>query len=152
MTRIIDYRYDECGLDNVILKGLRVVTDDAGEDAVRIPNVNMLHCVLTAQVASKETGLTPKEIRFLRTELGLTQAQLAELVGKDAQTVGRWERGETPMEQTAEMIIRLHALQLARAGAIPTMNDLARWTIKSANNPPFLIDAQDPDHYRPLAA
>jgi DNA-binding transcriptional regulator YiaG len=152
MTRIIDYRYDECGLDNVILKNLRVVTDHAGEDAVTIPNVSTLHRVLTATVASKETGLQPKEIRFLRTELGLTQAQLAELVGKDSQTVGRWERGETPIEQSAEMVVRLHALQLTGGDELPSMQDMARWTIKSASNPPFVINAEDPDHYRAIAA
>jgi len=151
MTRIIDYRYDECGLDNVILKGLRVITDDAGEECVRIPNINLLHCVLTATVAAKESGLSPKEIRFLRTELGLTQAQLAELVGKDAQTVGRWERNETPIEQTAEMVLRMLAFERAEKG-VPAVNDLARWTIKAAASPPFVIDANDPDHYRPLAA
>ncbi len=75
MTRLIDHRYDECGLDNVILKGLPVVVDDDGEEVITIPNVNMLHRVLAATVASKETGLQPKELRFLRTELGLNSSR-----------------------------------------------------------------------------
>ena len=33
----IDYRYDECGLDNVILSGLTVVKDDDGDDVITIP-------------------------------------------------------------------------------------------------------------------
>lgn len=113
MMRIIDYRYDECGLDNVILKDFPIVVDDAGEEVVMIANVGLLHRVLTCAVASKESGLKPKEIRFLRTEMGMTQAKLAAIVGRDTQTIGRWERGETPLDQTAEMVIRKHALEHA---------------------------------------
>lgn len=148
MTRFIDYRYDECGLDNVILKDFRTVTDDAGEEVVMIPNINLLHRVLVRAVASKDSGLQPKEIRFLRTELGLTQAQLAALVGRDAQTVGRWERGENPLDQTAEMVIRKHALEHAEGDDGLTMEELARLTVTSATQRPFLIDARDPAHYK----
>lgn len=34
------------------------------------------------------------EVRRLRLGAGLTQAQAAEIVGRDANTVARWERGE----------------------------------------------------------
>ena len=147
----VDYRYDECGLDNVILQGLHTQVDDAGETTVKIAKVNMLHRVLTHVVASKPTGLLPKEIRFLRTELGLTQAELAKIVGRDPQTVGRWERGETSPDQTEEMVIRAHALATtAGVTAVPSMPQLAEMTVKSAATAPFLIDASDPDNYRPL--
>ncbi|MET0273831.1 MAG: helix-turn-helix domain-containing protein [Phenylobacterium sp.] len=152
MTGLIDYRYDECGLDNVILKNFRVCTDDAGEEVVTIPNVNLLHKVLTCVVASKPSGLQPKEIRFLRTELGLTQAQLAALVGRDAQTIGRWERGETAPEQSHEMVIRMRALEQLGEAELPSIEELARRTVKSSVEPPFLIDARDPAHYRPMDA
>jgi len=150
MTRLIDYRYDESGLDNVILKGLRVVIDDDGEEVVTIPNINLLHRVLASLVASKETGLQPKELRFLRTELGLTQAELADRVGKDAQTIGRWERGETPIEKSAEMVIRARALEYGDAGCALPMDELARRSIRAAVQPPFVIDASDPTDYRPM--
>jgi DNA-binding transcriptional regulator YiaG len=154
MKEVIDYRYDECGLDNVILKNFTVHTDDAGERVVSIPYVNLLHKVLTCVIASKGTGLQPKEISFLRTEMGLTQAQLAALVGKDAQTVGRWERGETAPEQSHEMIIRMRALEHI-GDELPSIEELARRTVKASVEPPVLIDAQDPEHYRvlePIAA
>ncbi len=149
----VDYRYDECGLDNVILQGLQTTVDDAGDTVINIQKVNPLHRVITHVVASKPTGLLPKEIRFLRTELGLTQAELGRLVGKDPQTVGRWERGETSPDQTEEMVIRAHALQTtADLRAVPTMIELAEMTVKSAATAPFLIDASDPNNYQPLAA
>ena len=34
----------------------------------------------------------------------MTQAELARVVKKDHQTVGRWERGETPLDQNAEAV------------------------------------------------
>ena len=148
--KTVDYRYEESGLDNVILKGLRAQTDDAGETVVNIPRINLLHKVLTHLVASKPSGLLPKEIRFLRTEMGLTQAELAERVGKDAQTIGRWERGETSPDQAAEMVIRARALEEAGGGNALTIDALAKMTVKSGAAPPFLIDARDPKRYRPM--
>ncbi|MGI8839696.1 MAG: helix-turn-helix domain-containing protein [Caulobacteraceae bacterium] len=148
--KTVDYRYDESGLDNVILKGLRAQTDDAGETVINIPRINLLHKVLTHAVASKSAGLLPKEIRFLRTELGHTQAELARLVGKDAQTVGRWERGETTPDQAAEMVIRARAIEHAGVKAAPAMEALAQMTVKSGASGPFLIDARNPKRYRPM--
>jgi DNA-binding transcriptional regulator YiaG len=145
----IDYRYDACGLDNVILKGLPVVQADDGEEVITIPNVGLLHRVLTVAVASKDTGLQPKELKFLRTEMGLTQAELAALVGKEVQAIGRWERGENPIDKSAEIVIRARALQEATQD-LPPMGDLARRTVKAASEPPILIDASNPNDYQPL--
>jgi DNA-binding transcriptional regulator YiaG len=146
-----DYRYTASGLDNVILKGLRVLTDDAGDVVISIPNINGLHQLLTREVATKSTGLHPKEIRFLRTQLGMTQAELAQVVGRDTQTVGRWERGETAPDQSEEMVIRALALEFVGGRqAVPEMIALARMTTKSASDQPFIIDASDPGNYRPV--
>lgn len=147
MTRI-DYRYDECGLDNVILKNLKVLTDDDGEDVITIPNVGLLHHVLMMEIASKESGMQPNELRFVRTEFGLTQAELAALVGRDVQTIGRWERGEHPMDKAAEIVIRAKVLETMESTL--KMEDLARRTLASASQPPFLIDACNPAEYKPI--
>jgi transcriptional regulator with XRE-family HTH domain len=36
-------------------------------------------------------------IRFLRRQQGLSQEKLAELIGRDRQSVSSWERGATPL-------------------------------------------------------
>lgn len=144
----IDYRYDECGLDNVILKDLTVLTDDDGEDVITIPSVGLLHHVLIMEIASKESGMQPNELRFVRTEFGLTQAELAALVGRDVQTIGRWERGEHPIDKAAEIVLRAKVLETT--GGILKMEELARRTLASASQPPFLIDASNPAHYKPI--
>ncbi|MGI4818631.1 helix-turn-helix domain-containing protein [Brevundimonas sp.] len=150
MTRQ-DYRYDECGLDNVILVGLSVCEDDQGEATYTIPNINRLHRSIMAAVAAKPTGLNGKELRFLRTELGLTQSEMAEIVSKDTQTIGRWERNEKPIDGAAETVIRLLATQHADgAEPLPRVEDVAKRSVASSGEPPFQIDATDPEHYRPI--
>jgi DNA-binding transcriptional regulator YiaG len=148
MTRL-DYRYDECGLDNVILVGLEACEDDGGEAVVTIRNPNGLHRAIVEGIAKKPTGITGRELRFVRTELGLTQAEMAAVISKDVQTVGRWERGEHPIDPTADTVIRVMALQHVES-VLPAIEEMASWSVASSGEPPFLIDASDPDNWRPL--
>lgn len=151
MARSTDYHYTACGLDNVVLKDLPVMQDDEGEKVITIPKINLLHHLLVNEVAAKNGRLNAKEIRFLRAELGMSQGQLAELVGRDAQSVGRWERGESEPEQALEMIIRMKALEYVN-GDTPSVDQVAEWTKDSTVQPAILIDAHDPNNYRPIAA
>jgi len=148
MTRL-DYRYDECGLDNVMLMGLEVCQDDEGEDVITIHNINALHRAIVEGIARKRTGITGRELRFIRTELGITQAELADVISKDVQTVGRWERGEFPIDSTAETVIRVMALQHVE-GALPAVQEMAGWSVASSGEPPILIDATNPNDWKPL--
>ncbi len=150
-VRHVDYAYDECGLDNVILKDFALQIDDAGDEVVTIPNVNLLHKVLVHAVATKPGGLLPGEMRFLRSELGQSQAELANLVGRDGQTVGRWERGETPIDQAAQMVVRRKAIEFADLEDV-SIEVLAERSTYSAVQEPIRIQADDPDNYRPVAA
>lgn len=147
----IDYRYDECGLDNVILVGLPVCTDDDGEMVINVPNINVLHRSLMGAIAHKSASINAQELRFLRTEMGMTQAELAELVDRDGQSVGRWERGEKPIDRSAETLIRILALQHVEK-AVPRIEEMTQWTMESASEVPFRVDASDPKHYPMLEA
>lgn len=144
------YRYTACGLDNVFLVGLPQCTDRAGDETITIPNINVLHATLLLAVAQKPTGLDPKEIRFLRTELGLTQAELAQVVHKDTQTIGRWERGETPVDGSSETVLRKMALE--ELGEVTSVRELATFSVPTAASVAYNIDASDPAHYRQMAA
>jgi len=145
------YRYTECGLDNVLIEGLAVHVDDGGEEVYHIPNVKLLHRAIAAAVVLHEAAMTPKELRFLRTELGLTQAELARVVHVDTQTVGRWERGETAIQPMAEVIVRRLAVERLALEASPTIEELSSRVVPAARPEPIRIDGSDPDHYR-LAA
>ena len=146
MTRL-DYRYDECGLDNVILVGLEVCEDDVGESAITIHNIAGLHRAIVEGIARKPSGISGRELRFVRTELGLTQAELAAVISKDVQTVGRWERGEFPLDPTADTVIRVLALQHVEKD-LPAVEEMARWSVASSGEPPFRIDASDPANWK----
>lgn len=147
----IDYRYDECGLDNVILVGLNCCQDDEGELVVNVPNINVLHRSLMGAIAQKGTAISAQELRFVRTEMGMTQSELAEVVDRDGQSIGRWERGEKPIDRSAETLIRVLVLQHVKK-AVPRIEQIAQWTVDSAGAPPFRVDASDPEHYPMLEA
>ena len=91
------YRYEECGLDNVILLSgyEHQVIDD--ETYTSIHDVNDLHERILESLALKKELLSAKEIRFIRREMNLTQVALGNLIGSSGQAVGRWEKlGEKP--------------------------------------------------------
>lgn len=120
------YHYTECGLDNVYIEGVEVVRDDTGEEVVRLPNIALLHRLIAKALIGKRGPLTGRELRFLRTEMGLTQAQLADIVQVDAQTVGRWERGETPIPGASDMLVRKLASERLDLDENLSVEELAR--------------------------
>jgi DNA-binding transcriptional regulator YiaG len=135
------YHYTECGLPNVFIHRVEPFLDDEGDAVVQINAINELHREIARGIIGHEAGVSPEELRFLRTEIGLTQSQLAELVHCDRQTVGRWERGETPIDPRAETIIRQHVVEvlgLVHAGGIAA---LSRRSVPSAEVQPIQIEA-----------
>lgn len=149
-----EYRYTESGLDNVLIEGIDLVTaDDAGVACVSIPNINGLHKAIALGILTKTTGLTGKELRFLRTELGMTQAELAEIVHREPLAISRWERGEVEtIDSNAETLIRLHAAEALGLKIDASVREVAGWSVPSAIESPLVIDGSDPDNYRPKLA
>jgi transcriptional regulator with XRE-family HTH domain len=147
-----EYRYTECGLDNVVLVGLEECTDDLGENCVTIPRINKLHEAIAMSVLTRRGGMTGAELKFLRTLMGMTQAELGKIVDRDAQTIGRWERGEFENDPNAETIIRLVAAERLRLKLDASIAEVTGWCFQTADAPAIRIDASDPDNYRPLAA
>lgn len=148
----MEYQYTECGLDNVTIQDMDVVVDDAGEEVYSIPNIVGLHHVIATCIVRHPHGISPKELRFLRTEMGITQAELAEIVKKDHQTIGRWERGEKPIDQNAEALIRLLAAERLKLPTEGSIEELARRCVPAAEIQVITIDGRDPSHYRPVMA
>jgi DNA-binding transcriptional regulator YiaG len=147
-----EYRYTESGLDNVTIKGMSIPIDDAGEEVYSIPNVLGLHKVIAHAIVVSECGITPKELRYLRTEMELTQAELASLLKLDHQTVGRWERGETPIDQNAEFVIRMLAVEKLEIDLELKVEEVLQRCIPSARCEMIVIDGTDPGNYKLLAA
>ncbi len=51
--------------------------------------------------------MAPKEIRFLRHQIDVTQAELAARLRVDDQTVARWEKEQSKMPGPADMMLRV---------------------------------------------
>ena len=102
-----DYRYQESGLSNVILQGLRVyVCESCQEETPEIPNLLHLHRVITKALLTKPALLTGPEIRFLRRHVGLKAAEFADQLGTTAVTVSRWETGAIAIDPKTDRLIR----------------------------------------------
>ena len=145
------YHYRECGLDNVMIDGVVPCRDDDGDEVVTIPNVTGLHRAIAAAIVHRKAGMSGKELRFLRTEMGMTQAELAKVVHHDTQSIGRWERGEIPIEPNAEAVIRLLAAErLELKDGAESVEELSRWCVATAASQPILIDGNDPAHYHAI--
>jgi transcriptional regulator with XRE-family HTH domain len=51
--------------------------------------------------------MTGKRFKQIRLELGLTQKQLAKLLGVWTNTVAVWDRGDKPIPTTVELCMKL---------------------------------------------
>lgn len=146
------HNYKACGLDNVILEGVDMVQDDAGEKTMTIQAVGRLHKVIAAMVVQKPHALNGKELRFLRTEMGLTQAELANILRYESLTISRWERDEHPINEAADALVRLLTKESLELDIELSVAKVSGWTTASATNPPFRINVSNPKDYQPLAA
>ena len=100
------YHYTECGLDYVyLLDGFETIKTGYGR-AVRVANASKLDRAIARIVVHDQNRLTGQEVRFLRGLLDMTQAALGIALGKDAQTVARWEKGKTEIPPTEDIAIR----------------------------------------------
>jgi DNA-binding transcriptional regulator YiaG len=134
-----NHHYTECGLDNVYIEGLEIVTDDAGDEIITIPAVNELHRMIAVGIVSHAHGMSGAELRFLRTEMGYSRAELAALVHHEQQSIGRWERGEFEIDSLAETVIRRLAIEKLCLGLEEGMDDLSKRSVPSVKTQPINI-------------
>jgi DNA-binding transcriptional regulator YiaG len=89
--------YTACGLDDVFLvNGFTRETID-GEEFIKVADLDGLWKAIGLRLVTTKKVMAPKEIRFLRTHMDMTQAQLGSLLRVSDQTVARWEKGETKL-------------------------------------------------------
>ncbi len=102
------FQYKRCGLDNIyLLNGFEITHEDDGERYVTVLDVDGLHKAIGIHLVSMRKTLSPKEIRFLRKTLNLTQAEMGRLISQSPQQVARWEKGENNINGPADRLLRL---------------------------------------------
>ena len=101
------YRYKESGLDDVMLENGCTIRQTPYGETVTIENVDALHRLLGSRIILQRE-ITGAELRFLRREMGKTQAELAALFRMTEQTVSLWERDRTKaIPPLADSLLRL---------------------------------------------
>jgi len=100
ICRVLDgepLHYTECGLDDVYLVNgfTREMVD--GEEYLTIEHLDGLWKAIGLCLVTSRKILAPKEIRFLREHMEMTQARLGGFLRVSDQTVARWEKGETKL-------------------------------------------------------
>jgi putative zinc finger/helix-turn-helix YgiT family protein len=101
-------QYDESGLQGIVLVGIPVrKCSDCGEEAFGIPKMPELHRLIALTLVRKPSGLTGKEVRFLRKHLGYSGVDLAQRLDVTPEHLSRWENDAAPMSGMAERLIRL---------------------------------------------
>jgi len=100
------YQYTESGLDFIYLvKGYEYVDSPRGT-SVRIHDIDGLHAAIGKFLVRERGTLSGQEVRFLRSELLLSQRNLASILGVTEQTVRRWEHGGVPIPATSDAALR----------------------------------------------
>lgn len=99
------YHYTRSGLDNIwLINGFEIHETPYGK-GVSVQDVEGLHKVIGKAIIAKSGRITGKECRFLRIGLEMSQKRIGELVGKDAQTIARWEKSDE-LNQDADFVVR----------------------------------------------
>jgi len=89
------YPYREIGLGNIVLLNGVSTTQTPYGPMTHIESIHGLHRAIGLGIAEKSEPMTGSEFRFLRKQLGLTQAALAARMHVTDQTIANYEKGKT---------------------------------------------------------
>jgi DNA-binding transcriptional regulator YiaG len=99
--------YTTCGLDNVyLLSGFKRETID-GEEYVTVEDLDGLWKAIGLRLVTTRKALAPKEIRFLRQQMDMTQSELGARLRVADQTVARWEKDKCDLPGPADLMLRV---------------------------------------------
>lgn len=99
--------YTACGLDDVyLLNGFRREETPYG-DTITVHNVDGLHEMIGISLVLERKSLKPRDIRFLRKQMDLTQVELAQKLLVTTQTVARWEKDQCAISGPADRLLRV---------------------------------------------
>ena len=104
-------QYTLCGLDDVYLVSGYDLEDTEDGPVLSVHDVDGLRRAIGKYLATEKKVLNGKEIRFLRKELDLTQAELARLLRVSDQQVARWEKSHCEMPGPADGLLRFIYLE-----------------------------------------
>lgn len=101
------YHYTGCGLDDIYLVSGFKRHDTPYGAGVSIENLDELHLAIGAHIICNRKALSPKEFRFLRKNMNLTQDRMGQCMGVTGQTIARYEKGESEISGPADKLMRV---------------------------------------------
>ena len=112
----------------MFLEGVDVQQDNHGDEVYSIENILSLHKVIAHAIIGRRGGLSGPELRFLRSEMGLTQEELAKrLATQEAADLSRdqivrlavnaFEASWLPAGEKRALLSRLDGYVGSQAGA-----------------------------------
>lgn len=120
--RSTPYAYKACGLEGIfLLNGVKKEMHD-GEEHFSITDIEGLHRAIGRHLVLHRKVLTPREIRFLRNTMDMTQSELAERLWNTSQSVARWEKGHCEIPGAADKLLRAVFLMTIYDGETDAMD------------------------------
>lgn len=108
--------YTQCGLDDIYLLNGFEHGAYKGKPWVSVTDMDGLYRAIGLNLVHARKSLSPKEWRFLRKQLGMTQAELGAELDLSSQQVARYEKGESEVSGPAELVLRILFLLSAHEG------------------------------------
>ena len=101
------FHYTGCGLKNVWLRNGYIVRNTSYGEGVAIYNLEELHTLIGLHIINHKPCLSGEEIRFLRKELDLPQADLAFLLGVSESSLRGWENDRAKITKAPDRLLRM---------------------------------------------
>lgn len=137
------HQFTVSGLDNYWLsEHLYEVHDIEGEKAYSYPQFENVCAVIGTHLCSLERHLGPREVRFMRTQMEMSQVELSAKLGyTDDQIIGRAEsmasKRYAPLQKAEDTLLRMFYLS-----HLQTHKDVADYLRETARQTSHELDAQ----------
>jgi putative transcriptional regulator len=103
------FHYSASGLDNIYLLNGVTESETSYGKMVHIDNINGLHHAIGLHIIEKENRMAGAEFRFLRKQMDLSQAALAQGLNVTDQTIANYEKEKSALGP-AEAYIKMRYL------------------------------------------
>lgn len=95
------------GLSNVYLRNGFTFEDSDGDETISYANLTGLYFEISRAIASNPFTMRSEEFRFMRKQLGMSQADIASLFDKSDQAVAKWEKGLLPVPKAESTLLKI---------------------------------------------
>jgi HTH-type transcriptional regulator/antitoxin MqsA len=130
MTTVRETAEIKIGNRGALVEVERSRCHDCGEIIYTPEQMDAAQTAAAEKIRQEDGLLSSSEIRSIRAQYGLTQAQLERLLGVGPKTVVRWERGTVFQSRTADELLRIISSIPAAFGYLARKNGIDTVTVE----------------------